>query len=1054
MFINDFQSSNEYRLHQVLHTLRSVHGVDLKLESSNVSDLNSLLERSELIKDNIVSESRFNTYNSNPEYAKHMLITEAVRLYLTEIAPKRQRRKVKESAIVDEDVINPAQDPNMQLNKQKPSSSIVKKPLKPGTVNIKNKATGKIENIPVGQVQSRQLRGDQVVADEVSETIDPALSALMQKYGVEPAVDEGNAFSGARQDAIDNEDTFNLNGETYDVKESNYEGDWGSSDWYGVMKGMDEYLAKNGITPENIEAAAEQEAEFYHEMMGYSVEDAKDRIISKWLTRRGFKKTMEESDDHVSNPNYHKLAKEHARAAKAAADIGDDADRSKHRDLHNYYKIKAGDKPSNSIVNVDKFMKYVEKTYIEQLDNASQINESVDHDSYQASMARSELYRNTKYSMDMLKMVHDTDEVQPWIAANLTKAADYLDKIYHYLDYYTKFEPEQLPEGDVEPVSKDSGSTGSIARQNLMQIVEYSTKLFNIIQPGMKLEGWVAMKLTTASDCVSSSKHYMEYQQFEKHAQDMLVDVRDMAEEGANMKKKSVKESVGQMLMSMMLKEDQDLAQAQTLLAAKALSDDLQTMAEKVAKMSVEDLMPLVDTMKEQFGMEAAEGYNNMMKAGLEELLKTVTSSKDTSDNAIMQLQAGGVPSAAGEAEPQPTVTPADAEVPAEPETDAEDLGAPELPAEEPLGRAKKDESAVMKGNALNEKWGVEMKTKEKDKGMWDGWSVSELKAEKKKLMDKESRSAAEQKKVKQLTFAIRAKQKDKWGKVKEGVEEAVFPGAQSVKMPASNSTGKKAALQKQYNSLMMNLKNANDARSEDSLIRKIEPVVKQLNALGDHAPMPTRIFKESKVTEKAPPGKDAEDFIKSAKKDFKDRYGDKWEEFLYRTAWKKFGPKSESYLKTEKMLEASIANKAKLEAAFALHKKQYAKMVNEGTVQDPLKTGYGLEGEVMVGQIGDLNGMITKLKEMIRAEVARGAHSLMVAEHNSRKAERLASQKASAPYGVIWETNEARQGKFFESEKLRNFWLELNETSIGKHQLVNPQHFDAEIAKLTNRKV
>ena len=40
--------------------------------------------------------------------------------------------------------------------------------------------------------------------------------------------------------------------------------------------------------------------------------------------------------------------------------------------------------------------------------------------------------------------------------------------------------------------------------------------------------------------------------------------------------------------------------------------------------------------------------------------------------------------------------------------------------------------------------------------------------------MDKEERSAAEQKTVKQIDFAIRAKQKDKFGAIKkESVEEA-----------------------------------------------------------------------------------------------------------------------------------------------------------------------------------------------------------------------------------------------------------------------------------------
>ena len=56
-------------------------------------------------------------------------------------------------------------------------------------------------------------------------------------------------------------------------------------------------------------------------------------------------------------------------------------------------------------------------------------------------------------------------------------------------------------------------------------------------------------------------------------------------------------------------------------------------------------------------------------------------------------------------------------------------------------------------------------------------------------------------------------------------------------------------------------------------------------------------LFKDSKpiildgsLDEVAPPGEKAERFIKKRKKEFKKRYGDKGEQILYATAWKKFG--------------------------------------------------------------------------------------------------------------------------------------------------------------------
>ena len=47
-------------------------------------------------------------------------------------------------------------------------------------------------------------------------------------------------------------------------------------------------------------------------------------------------------------------------------------------------------------------------------------------------------------------------------------------------------------------------------------------------------------------------------------------------------------------------------------------------------------------------------------------------------------------------------------------------------------------------------------------------------------------------------------------------------------------------------------------------------------------------------LTEVAPEGKNAEDFIMKNKASFKKRYGDDWERVLYATAWKLFGDKKD----------------------------------------------------------------------------------------------------------------------------------------------------------------
>ena len=71
--------------------------------------------------------------------------------------------------------------------------------------------------------------------------------------------------------------------ESFD-NEATLKEDWGSSDWYGVLKSMDEYIDRNGLSPDTIRDAAKHEAEFHYASMGYDTpEDAEDRVIDAWM---------------------------------------------------------------------------------------------------------------------------------------------------------------------------------------------------------------------------------------------------------------------------------------------------------------------------------------------------------------------------------------------------------------------------------------------------------------------------------------------------------------------------------------------------------------------------------------------------------------------------------------------------------------------------------------------------------------------------------------------------------------------------------------------------
>ena len=60
------------------------------------------------------------------------------------------------------------------------------------------------------------------------------------------------------------------------------------------------------------------------------------------------------------------------------------------------------------------------------------------HDN-EGAMAKADLYKLAKYSMKLFKDIQDDTELESWVQAKITKAADYIASVYHYLEYEMKF---------------------------------------------------------------------------------------------------------------------------------------------------------------------------------------------------------------------------------------------------------------------------------------------------------------------------------------------------------------------------------------------------------------------------------------------------------------------------------------------------------------------------------------------------------------------------------------------------------------------------------------
>jgi len=87
------------------------------------------------------------------------------------------------------------------------------------------------------------------------------------------------------------------------------------------------------------------------------------------------------------------------------------------------------------------------------------------------------------------------------------------------------------------------------------------------------------------------------------------------------------------------LKESADLDQAEVLLAAKQMGDDLQKMAEDLASMQVEELMSIHNAMKEQVGVAEADAFNTAAESAIGAALDAVKAANDGVSNALLVAQ-------------------------------------------------------------------------------------------------------------------------------------------------------------------------------------------------------------------------------------------------------------------------------------------------------------------------------------------------------------------------------------------------------------------------------
>jgi len=127
----------------------------------------------------------------------------------------------------------------------------------------------------------------------------------------------------------------------------------------------------------------------------------------------------------------------------------------------------------------------------------------------------------------------------------------------------------------------------------------------------------------------------------------------------------------------------ESLEQAELVLAVQDMIDDIMGMAEDIAEMQVQKMMPVIAKMKTAYGMDKAQAFETSANAALSAALDAMKSTHDSMTDAVAVLQ-GAAPA---------TVAP---EIPSDVEDTTDALAGHDAasgPEEEPLGRGLKDEA-------------------------------------------------------------------------------------------------------------------------------------------------------------------------------------------------------------------------------------------------------------------------------------------------------------------------------------------------------------------------
>ena len=96
----------------------------------------------------------------------------------------------------------------------------------------------------------------------------------------------------------------------------------------------------------------------------------------------------------------------------------------------------------------------------EQIDEMCGVQPQMHHmsmhksDDHEADMGRRQMFKTANYAVDIYEMMDDNEDYPAWIQSKLTKIADYIGVVKHYLEYDHVMGERKLTDAESEQKEK------------------------------------------------------------------------------------------------------------------------------------------------------------------------------------------------------------------------------------------------------------------------------------------------------------------------------------------------------------------------------------------------------------------------------------------------------------------------------------------------------------------------------------------------------------------------------------------------------------------------